>query len=62
MRTRQVSVAVVALAMLAACNSRRETMTSSDGNEMLSGQVAISGMPNGSPAGVEVSVRAPACA
>ena len=51
------AVLALAVTMLAGCNSRRESMTSSYGTDMLSGEVAISGMPNGSPAGVQVSVR-----
>jgi hypothetical protein len=54
---RRIQVMVLAVAMLAACNSHRETATSSYGTEMLMGEVAVSGMPNGSPAGVAVSVR-----
>ena len=58
MKLRQVWVVVVAAAMLAACNSRRESPTAASyGMDMLSGQVAVSGLPNGNPAGVEVSVR-----
>lgn len=55
---KQLQVAILAVAMLAACNSRREMMTSpSYGTEMLTGEVAVSGLPNASPAGVAVSVR-----
>lgn len=40
------------------CNGRNETPTSAAyGSGMLSGQVAVTGMANSSPAGVEVSVR-----
>jgi hypothetical protein len=58
MKVTKLWVVVFAVAMFAACNSRREAPTSSSyGMEMLSGQVAITGLDNGSPAGVEVSVR-----
>lgn len=58
MKVRQVwMVAVLATAMLAACNSRREAPTAAFGTEMLAGQVEVRGMSDGSPAGVEVSVR-----
>jgi hypothetical protein len=58
MKFRQLGMAVLAVIMVAACDSRRETPTSTPfGTDMLSGQVAVSGLPNGSPAGVQVSVR-----
>lgn len=55
MKLRQLGIAIVALAMLAACNGRRETsLTGAYGHGMLSGEVV---MADGSPAGVVVSVR-----
>ena len=54
---KRIQIVILAVAMFAACNSRRETMTSSYGTDMLSGEVAVSGTQNGSPAGVAVSVR-----
>lgn len=57
MKVSQVLVVAVLAAVLGACNSRREAPTAAFGTEMLAGQVEVSGMPNGSPAGVEVSVR-----
>jgi len=58
MKGTRLWVVVFAVAMLAACNSRRESPTASSyGLEMLSGQVAMAGVDNGSPAGVEVTVR-----
>ena len=58
MRGTRLWVVVCAVAMLAACNSRHETPTSSSyGMEMLSGQVAMTGVDNANPSGVEVSVR-----
>ena len=55
---KRIQVMVLAMAMLAACNSRHETKTTSlYGTEMLTGEVAVSGTANSSPAGVAVSVR-----
>ncbi|HEX6082885.1 MAG TPA: DUF5666 domain-containing protein [Thermoanaerobaculia bacterium] len=53
-----MQIMILAVAMLAACNSRHETATSPYGAEMLMGEVAaVSGTANASPAGVTVSVR-----
>ena len=56
---KRMQLMVLAVAMLAACNSRHETKTTSlYGTEMLMGEVAaVSGTTNASPAGVTVSVR-----
>ena len=58
MKVRQLTVVMGVVAMLAACNGRRETtLTGSYGQSMLSGEVVMEGVRGGSPAGVEVSVR-----
>lgn len=57
-KTSRLWAVIFAVAMLTACNSRRESPTAAGfGMEMLSGQVSVSGTDNASPAGVEVSVR-----
>jgi hypothetical protein len=58
MKVRQVWVVVLAVAMFAACNSRREAAVSGTyGSGTLSGEVYLTGTTNSSPAGVQVGVR-----
>jgi hypothetical protein len=52
MKVRQGWVVFLAVAMLAACNSRRETAVSGTyGSGTLSGEVYLTGTTNNSPAG-----------
>jgi hypothetical protein len=57
MKVRHVLVMVAALMALAACRGERATVTGSYGAGVVAGQVAVTGMHNNSPAGVQVSVR-----
>jgi hypothetical protein len=56
MRLRQLVVAVAVMMALAACRGDRETITGSYGSGILAGSVVLAGI-EGSPEGVEVSVR-----
>lgn len=55
--TRIAVMMMVALVLGACTRERRDTLTGSYGEELLSGQVVMSGTANTSPAGVRVSVR-----
>jgi phosphotransferase system HPr-like phosphotransfer protein len=57
MKSRHSIVIVAALMMLAACRGERATITGNYGSGVVAGQVAVSGLANSSPAGVQVSIR-----
>jgi len=57
MKLRHSIVIIAALMALAACRGERATITGTYGAGVVAGQVAVTGLANASPAGVQVTVR-----
>ena len=57
MQKKYLVALMIAGLILASCSRQRESVTGTYGQGMLSGQVFLTDSPEGSPAGVEVSVR-----
>ena len=57
MKLRHSILVIAALTALMACKGERATVTGGYGASVVAGQVAVTGMEDNSPAGVQVSVR-----
>lgn len=57
MKNRHFVLILAALALFAACSGERATVTGNYGSGVVAGQVAVTGLANSSPAGIQVSIR-----